>query len=508
MTLLTERYAKLIKGVISCYDRIIVTGTLTGVCHPQGMTSYLYGRGIRVFDFAQFAKSLNNEIQDNAKKLAKENSLEIEYIRSNRGYRKDERIAAILAVRGEHPGLVHIFSSLEPCSTFSPWCDRPTGKSYLRPKDSKCLHYYFYFIDELFGLCYLRVSTWAPFRLQFYCNGHNYLISQLKEAGIDFQQLDNTFASMADFDRAQAIADAFPVKTLHERLDQWAVRFCPAVSHFADLHPDPYHWSIMQAEYATDIIFHRQEDLRHLYEPLVHTAIHAVKVDSVATFLGKKLHPLYQGDVGNNFDTRIEGTRIKHRMGSAAIKMYDKLGLVLRIETTVNDVSFFKHYREVEHRNGTTDKKLAPMQKTIYSLPALRELLVAANRRYLAFLSELVDPSAGIDRLKRLSGPIHHNERTYRGFNLFDKADHHLFCALAQGQWHITGFKNSTLRRLLPDKTGPQLSRMLQRLHMLRIIRKASHAYKYYLTKFGQQVVLTALKLRDLVVIPSLAGLA
>jgi hypothetical protein len=34
-------------------------------------------------------------------------------------------------------------------------------------KDKKCLHYCFYFIDEEFGLCYLRVPTWAPFRLQF-----------------------------------------------------------------------------------------------------------------------------------------------------------------------------------------------------------------------------------------------------------------------------------------------------------------------------------------------------
>ncbi len=40
-------------------------------------------------------------------------------------------------------------------------------------------------------------------------------------------------------------------------------------------------------------------------------------------------------------------------MGSVSIKMYDKFGKILRIETTSNDISFFKHYREVEHRDGT-----------------------------------------------------------------------------------------------------------------------------------------------------------
>jgi hypothetical protein len=50
---------------------------------------------------------------------------------------------------------------------------------------------------------------------------------------------------------------------------------------------------------------------------------------------------------------QIEGTRIKHQMGPVSIKMYDKLRIILRIETTVNDVSFFKHRRKVEHCDGT-----------------------------------------------------------------------------------------------------------------------------------------------------------
>ncbi len=61
--------------------------------------------------------------------------------------------------------------------------------------------------------------------------------------------------------------------------------------------------------------------------------------------------------MGNNFNIRFEGSHIKHRMGSTAIKMYDKHGLILRIETTANDISFFKHYREVVQRDSTTTRK-------------------------------------------------------------------------------------------------------------------------------------------------------
>ena len=62
----------------------------------------------------------------------------------------------------------------------------------------------------------------------------------------------------------------------------------------------------------------------------------------MATFLGKKLHGNDQDEMGNRFDLRIQGTRIKHTLGPVSLKMYDKFGLILRIETTVNDVAFFR----------------------------------------------------------------------------------------------------------------------------------------------------------------------
>jgi hypothetical protein len=501
MTLLTERYATQIAGVLSCFDRIVITGTLPGVCFAEGMATYLRVHGIRLFDYPRFAEPLREEIRENAEEIARENGLEIEFIRSVHSFRKEDRIRGILKQRGDHPGLVHIFSAMEPCPAFTPWHDKASGKTMLRYKDGKCLHYYFYFIDPEFGLCYVRVPTWAPFRLQFYCNGHNHLAGQLRQAGIAFQQLDNTFTSIADWSRAQSLADAFPIDRLHHALDDFATRYCPVAGRFGVT----YHWSLMQVEYATDIVFHRQSELHPLYETLVRTAIHAVKADNVATFLGRKLTGNYRDELGNDFHTRIEGTRLKHHMGPVSIKLYDKQGLVLRIETTVNDVSFFRHHRTVEHRDNTAETKLAPMQKTIYSLGPLRELLLAANRRYIAFLSDLTDPSAGVEQVERLGEPVRQEERSYRGFNLFSSGDLELFIALVRGEWQISGFRNSSLRRVLPDHSGPQVSRLLKRLHLHGLIKKIGHTYKYYLTETGRHVALTALKLRHLVVIPSMA---
>lgn len=504
MALLTERYASQIHGVLSCFDRMVITGTIPGISYADGMSRYLRTHEIRLFDYPRFAEPLRDEIRTNAERVAQENGIEIEFIRSKNSFRKETRVQEILAKRGDKPGLVHVFSAMEACPSFEPWHDKQTGRTFLRGREAKCLHYYFYFLQEEFGLCYVRVPTWAPFRLQFYCNGHNWLAGQLTREGIAFRQCDNAFTQIADLQRAQALADSFPVERLHRLLDELAHRLCPVLAHFQV----EYHWSLMQVEYSTDVIFRRQQDLKPLYETLVRTAIHAVKPDNVATFLGRKLNGNYQDELGNHFHTRIEGTRIKHHMGPAAIKMYDKQALVLRIETTVNDVTFFKHHRKVEHKDGTSETTLAPMRKTIHSLPALRELLAAANRRYLEFLSELLDPTAGVVSVHKIAETVRKDERTYRGFNLLEKTDLQLFLTLVRGEFNISGFMNSSIRRFLPALKGGQVSRLLKRLRLHGIIKKIGRTYKYYLTTLGKRVVLTALKLRELIVIPSLAGTA
>ena len=169
--LLSEKYRDQLDGVLSCYDRVIFSGNLQLLCYAKGMTHYLYEHDIRIFDYAKFAQPLSEQIRENAQPLAAEHGLTIEYIRK-KNFRKEDRIQAILKKRGTHPGLVHIFSALEPCDTYQPWHDKQTHRTYVRCDSGKCLHYYFYFIDPELGLCFVRVPTWCPFRLQVYCNGH------------------------------------------------------------------------------------------------------------------------------------------------------------------------------------------------------------------------------------------------------------------------------------------------------------------------------------------------
>src|SRR5665647_631485 len=393
MELLTKRYEDKISGVLSCYDRLVLKGTLPTICYAQGMTGYLIRNNILVFDYTKFADPLREKIRINAEQLAIANNLTIA-----------------------------------------------------------------------------------------------------------FTMLDNAFDYIADFKKAQAIADSLDVNKLLKKLHWFSDLYCPVYKEFGQT----YHWSIMQQEYATDIVFKKQEHLKPIYDDLIVTAIHTVKPANIATFFSQKIHTLYEGEIGNNYNIRLEGSRIKHSMGQVSIKMYDKFNKILRIETTVNDVSFFKHYRTVEHRDGTTSQDQASVKKNIFSLSVLSDIMKAANSRYLEFISAIEDNTIGKQKLQKITTSKMENNRTYKGFNFFEKTDQDVLVYLTSGEFNISGFRCKHLKKRFKIYSAFKISRILKRLRVIGLIKKIGTTYKYYITTLGNEEIITALKLKNIVIIPQL----
>ena len=497
---LLDRYDDRIAGVLSCYDRIVITGTLPTVCYAAGMTRFLYARDVRIFDYPQFAATLRERVRERAALLAAQAGIVIEHIAKSH-IRKEAVVAKVLETRGDRPGLVHVISAMEACDAYQPWHDKQTHKTYVRPDTGKCLHYYFYFLDDELGLIYLRAPTWAPFRLQFYCNGHSWLARRLAAEGIGFTAADNAFVRIDDWARAQELADGFSPDRLHRVLDHYAALCCPVLDVFAQA----YHWSLTQVEYASDLVFRSAATLEPLYEQLIRESVLSVKAEQTASFLGHKITPQLTQELGTQFSTRIEGTCIKHRFASSSIKMYDKFGCILRIETTTNDVSFFKHHRKVEHRERPATRALAPVKKTIYSLIDLREILLGCNRRYLAHLSALDDFSAGVRALERLTKPRSVDGKSVKGINFFDPTDNALLHALQNPRVNIAGIRRADLGPLLGALSAARISRQLRRLRDIGAIKQVAGTYRYYLTRIGRAATAALCRVTQSLIIPALA---
>ena len=312
---------------------------------------------------------------------------------------------------------------------------------------------------------------------------------------------DNAFIRIDDWQRAQELADSLSPDRLHRTLDRYAERCCPVLEVFGQ----SYHWSLMQVEYATDLVFRSAATLGPLYEQLVRQSVLSVKAEQVASFLGRKITPLLAQEIGSQFSTRIEGTCIKHRFGKCSIKMYDKHGIVLRIETTTNDVSFFKHHRKVEHREGPPTRDLAPVKKSIYSLIDLREILLGCNRRYLAHLSALDDFSAGVRALDRPDQAARGGGQDRQGDQLLRARGQCLAARPAEPAGSISpAFAAATCLPDLDMFSPTRLSRQLRRLLDIGVIKRVTGTYRYYLTKAGRAATAAAERLTEAVIIPAM----
>ena len=312
---------------------------------------------------------------------------------------------------------------------------------------------------------------------------------------------DNAFLEVSDVETAQKLSDRINPEDLHKVLDVFAKRYCPVVENLGL----NYTWTIQQIECATDIMFKQLGELEPLYDEIVRTAIYTVKPDNIATFLGQRITYNCKKEVGTNYNQRILGTRINHHMGDVSIKMYDKFGHVLRIESTCNDIGTFRVKRKVEHRVGGATEQKASLKKSIYSLYQLFTIMKAANYRYLEFISSFDDHSKGNGNLTKATSPIMENERSYRGLNFFAERDLRVLEALNRGEYMTFGMQGKDIRQYLGDISSSAMSRIFKRLRLHGIIERVQGTYKYFPTAYGKEVIAAGLAIRNLVLIPALA---
>ena len=82
-------------------------------------------------------------------------------------------------------------------------------------------HYYFYILDEQFGLFFIKICSYFPFEVKVCFNGHEWAKQQLQQAGIGFEALDNGFAACDDPGRLQEICHTLNAPKIQALFDQW-----------------------------------------------------------------------------------------------------------------------------------------------------------------------------------------------------------------------------------------------------------------------------------------------
>jgi hypothetical protein len=505
MDAFVDRHEDEILGVLSGCDRVLFRGTLRSISYLDGMDRFLSAHGILYKDFGDRVQEISRRLKAHAQQLAEEHQRPYIYLEST-ALSKEDQARHIMERDGIEKGLVCVLSCVEPCQTYALKKDRAQKRLRLVSAQRKCLHLYFYFVDREFGLMHVRLQTWLPMSIQVCVNGREYLARRLDRAGIDYEKRENCFARIDDLPRAQRMMDDLDRRNWTRFLNLYARKVNPWAKPQNDLDLFGYYWTARQSEYATDVMFRDKASLAAIYPSLVDHAIQTFGSQDVMRFLGRRTNIRFSGDVQSNVKHRTEGVRVKHWVEENSIKMYDKQGSVLRIETTISNPRRLK-VRRTATRKGRRSKAWLPMRKGVVDFQRRAEICRAANGRYLEALGVVGEPSPTHQLLDPVSKRITRRGRPYRALRPIDPEEAKLFSVLSDGKFLLQGFRNSDLReRLFPKmhrqpekcrKASGKISRQLRLLRAHKLIRKVSGTFYYRITKRGHQVMATALKLRE-----------
>jgi hypothetical protein len=487
-----------IHGVLSCFDRVIIRGHLP-LSYPKGLEGFLYQQQVRLIDFKDYAPRIAERVRDHVKAVVEKAGAPFRHLPTKepmealaRQMAADQKIAT---------GIVCGFSQLETCRTFR--FEYVRNRPRLRGDFRKCSVLYVFLMHAVLGLIHVKIQTWFPLTMQVYVNGHDFVAKQLDELGVKYAMYDNCFTWIADMKAAQKCADRFSRLPWPKLLGRLARQFNPLVGK--ELQWREYYWVTDQAEYATDVLFQKASGLAGLYGRMVEHARACLSAEDVLRFLGRKPNPNFQGEVQTHVTRRVEGVRVVHRMKSNKLKMYDKGGIVLRIETTINRPREFRVWRQ-----SADGKNLAwqPLPKGVAWLWRYAEVSRASNARYLETMAVVDDDSAARRLLDRATKPAQLDGRRKRALQPLSPADQELFLAVMRGEHRLKGFRNRDIaEKLYPKRTKDpcerrrqcgRVTRLIQLLRAHGLVGKIPRTRRYRISKEGELLMGAAIKTKEI----------
>ena len=225
----------------------------------------------------------------------------------------------------------------------------------------------------------------------------------------------------------------------------------------------------------------------------------------VLRFLGKRPHvqKFTTAEILSHLASRPEGIRIRHALNGNSVKMYDKQGSVLRIETTINQTREMKVYRASEaDLDGPKDWRI--LRKGVADLHRRSEISQKSNARYLEALSIVDSETPLAETVEPICRRTEWKGRTVRALNPFNETDAKLLAVVNRGEFALLGFRNRDLCRLLfgdesrlTDKQKmTKATRLIQILRAHGLVQKVPKTHRYQVTGKGRETITAALASR------------
>lgn len=496
-----QRFGASVTGTLSGFDRVRFRGTLRLLCNSGGMLSWLNQNKVDLKDFDAFTMGLTKRVTEASLRRMTDAGRPVEYVSSST-VSKEEVALAIARRDGIQEGPVCALTCVEPCMSYSIRRSRDKTNHVLDYCLRKCLHIYHYLIDPVVGWMNIRVQTWAPFQIKVCLNGRRWLAQQMDRKELGYHQRENCFVCLEDPIKAQALMDRQLQTSWPQLLDRFRREVNPAYGRIFAAAPVDYYWTADETEWATDLLFRTPHELASVYPKLIRHAMVSMGSVEVMRFLGQqvesRIHHNFKGEVMTDLRQRPEGIRVKSRCRGNSVKMYDKQGSVLRVETTINDAGAFKVYRRPE---GKPKAKLEwlKLRKGVADMARRAEVSDKSNQRYMQALAS-ADLQATVGELAaKVCCPVKYRGRRMRALRPLDAKDTALLEVVSRAEFGINGMRNRDLREAIygPDgknkaktkRRSAAISRTLALLRAHGLIEKVRGTHRYMVTQTGRNTI-------------------
>ena len=504
-----QRFALLVSGVLSGFDRVVFKGKLRQLYSPDGMNYYMAANHELLKEFKVHAAAVTQRVlRASLVAKAKEQDRFV-YLNSSQ-ISKDQTAREVADQRGVQDGLVCVLQCVEPCWMFD-LAKKADGKLTVRGEPGKCSYLYHYFIHPEFGWMYARLQTWFPFEMQVGINGREWLSRQMDREKIKYLRNDNKFLWVEDWQRAQTLLDEQLRTSWVGVLDALQEQVHPLHPQHLGRMPLRYNWTVFQSEWATDVAFHSEAELNRWYDRWLRQAILNYDSIDLLRFMGRtgRLNSNGAPEVETNLHRFYEGKRIKHWVDHNSLKMYNCFN-VLRPETTITNPRGFQVFRSA---TNDPDGPMAwrPMRRAVADMHRRAEVSQKCNERYL----EALAATAATRTVKDLAEPLTRRvpqpggtaSRKVRGLNPLAANDAALLTAISDPKWMVNGIRNRDLvATLFPTEPQDRAQRRQRSTHVTRLLRllrahsllqKVPHTHRYQISAEARTKIQALLAARN-----------
>lgn len=378
-------YGDEVIGSISGWDRIRFRGTVRWLASTRGLGSFMSTRGVLLKDFGKWAERITRAVRKACADQAARMGIPVLYLRSS-GIDKETMARRIAQDRDVREGDICMFSVVEPCIAPLVRGNRSTKKIELQMGPRKCVWIYHYWDDPVLGFGHTRLQTWLPLSATICINGRHWLERQLTRNGVEYVKDGNCFPYLADLQQAQECLDEQLRTNWSHMLQGLLERNCPSIRTMLGNDLLDYYWSADETEWATDVMFRSTDALDRVFPSLLHYGLISAQSPTVMRFFGKnvrdgKFYGRAPDEIVTDLRKRYEGMRLKHWINRNSIKMYNKAGSILRLETTINSTREFKVFRR-PNDDLSRPASWQKMRKGVSDLHRRAQVSQGCNQRY------------------------------------------------------------------------------------------------------------------------------